>query len=164
MSDPTEFDADDARLRELEQKVNRGEDLSADEEAELEAIVARFSDQTQGSIGEIKARAAEKADSLHAEYDEKLRELEEKANKAKARESVRVATKDEMRRSDAESARGLGVGLSIAYTILGTPLLGLGIGWVLDNRYQSTVFKGIGTVSGAVLGIILAFWMMNRKN
>jgi len=63
-----------------------------------------------------------------------------------------------------EAARGLGVGLSIAYTILGVPLVGLAIGWALDSHYQSNVFKGLGTVSGAVLGIILAFWMMNRQN
>lgn len=164
MSDDAQFDSADARLHALEQKVNRGEDLSEEEQDELERIVAKFQDEATGSIGDINRRASEKADDLHSEYDKKLAELEAKARAAKARESVKVVSKDQMLKSDAEAARGLGVGLSIAYTILGTPLLGLGIGWMLDNRYQANLFKGLGTVSGAVLGIILAFWMMNRPS
>ncbi len=164
MSDDPQFESTDARLSELEKKVNRGEELSADEQDELERIVSKFQDEASTSIGDINKRASEKADDLHSEYDAKLAELEKKAREARGRESVKIASKDAMLKSDAEAARGLGVGLSIAYTILGVPLVGLAIGWALDSHYQSNVFKGLGTVSGAVLGIILAFWMMNRQN
>lgn len=78
-------------------------------------------------------------------------------NVAKAQEASRLA-------SDSKASKGLGVGLAIAYTLLGLPMAGLGIGFLVDHLTGSNGWKGIGTVVGAVAGIAFAVMMLNREN
>lgn len=71
---------------------------------------------------------------LPPEMDAKLREIEERAKIARHRQQMAENRTEKARRSDAEAARGLGLGLTGAYALLGTPIVGWGIGKLIDSR------------------------------
>jgi F0F1-type ATP synthase assembly protein I len=98
------------------------------------------------------------------EFDEKLDGFSKKVDKIKASREEVERDKARKQKSEQDSSRGLGVGLTIAYTIIGLPLLGAGIGWLVDGRTGGTTWVGIGTVIGAVLGVAAAISIMNREN
>jgi F0F1-type ATP synthase assembly protein I len=66
--------------------------------------------------------------------------------------------------ADQKAYRGLGVGLTIAYTIIGLPLVGLAIGWALDTAATGgNLFRALGCVAGMTLGVFMAIRMMNAN-
>ena len=98
------------------------------------------------------------------EFDEKLDGFSKKVDKIKASREEQARDKERRQRGERDSSRGLGVGLTIAYMIIGLPLLGAGIGWLIDGRAGGTMWIGIGTVIGGVLGVFAAISIMNREN
>jgi ATP synthase protein I len=64
---------------------------------------------------------------------------------------------------DAEGAKGMGIGLSAAYAIIGLPLVGAGLGWLLDRWLNTSVFIPILAVLGLVGGMVNAVQLSNRK-
>jgi hypothetical protein len=64
---------------------------------------------------------------------------------------------------DQESSRGLGIGLVVAYTILGVPMGGLLIGWVADYFLKTNICRGLGALAGFVVGIIIVMGQLNQK-
>lgn len=59
---------------------------------------------------------------------------------------------------DASGYLGLGVGLSVAYTLVGMSLGGWGIGWLIDRGSGSSIAQGIGTLLGATLGLVAGIY------
>jgi len=109
-------------------------------------------------------QARAEGDKIDDEFESRLKALEDKAQ---AHRQVRNNQKREAERkqtSDRESARGLGVGLSIAYTIIGMPIVGLIIGWILDRGTESQTYKGLGVVVGMVLGIAAGLAILAKSN
>jgi F0F1-type ATP synthase assembly protein I len=98
------------------------------------------------------------------EFDARLSALEENARNTKSR--IEATKQQEQRALDADrsSARGLGFGLSIAYTIIGFPMLGAGVGWLIDRQNGTNNWMGLMTVLGAGLGVFAAILMLNRTN
>ncbi len=130
------------------------------DEKELERRIKAMGLDSASTIENAKQEAAK----IDAEFEEKLRALEAKAQD---RQSIRENQQREIKRKmtgDRDSAKGLGVGLSIAYTIIGLPLVGVVIGWFLDERSGTQVFKGIGVLVGSVLGIVATVIMLSRTN
>lgn len=95
-------------------------------------------------------------------FDEKLADLERRAIEAKARREEAESRKSKALKKDAESHRGLGVGLTVAYTIIGMPLLGIGIGWLIDVNQGTQAYRGLGALIGSVLGVIGAVIVLQR--
>ena len=60
--------------------------------------------------------------------------------------------------------RGLAVGLSIAYSLVGCMLLGWFLGWLVDRARGggSAGGQAIGGLFGCILGMVSAIWLMNR--
>lgn len=54
---------------------------------------------------------------------------------------------------DASGYMGLGVGLSVAYTLVGMAIAGWGIGWLIDRGSDTAIAQGIGTLIGATIGL-----------
>jgi F0F1-type ATP synthase assembly protein I len=107
--------------------------------------------------------AKEEANKIDDEFSERLRALEDKA---KAHKLVRDNQKREESRkqeNDRDSARGLGIGLSIAYTLIGCPILGLIIGFLLDGPTGMT-YKNWGVGLGSLLGIAMTFMLLAKAN
>lgn len=61
-----------------------------------------------------------------------------------------------------EGGRNLGKGLQIAYAIIGVPLVGFGIGWLIDNQTGGTQAKGIATILGSAIAIWYAIKSANK--
>jgi F0F1-type ATP synthase assembly protein I len=63
---------------------------------------------------------------------------------------------------DPKTSRGLGIGLSAAYAIIGLPLVGAGLGWLLDRALGTAFFVVVGVVAGLVGGMWHAVQLSNR--
>ncbi|HRF58900.1 MAG TPA: hypothetical protein PLH94_03175 [Fimbriimonadaceae bacterium] len=96
------------------------------------------------------------------EFHDRLKQLEARAEAAHGGYQKKVAEQERVRKGEGESSRGLGVGLSVAYTILGMPMVGAGVGWLVDQQTGMKVFLGLGTVGGAVLGVVFALVILSR--
>ncbi len=94
---------------------------------------------------------------LDPELEARLAAFEAKARaRREVHETEQAAVRAE-RASDAESVRGAGIGLSLAYTILGLPLAGYGVGWLLENAGVRG-WTPMLTLVACVLAIALAAW------
>lgn len=72
------------------------------------------------------------------------------------RKEARAAAekKSETEQASSRSAnRGAGIGMTIAWAILIIPMIGLGLGWLVDNATDSNVFRLIGFLIGAVIAV-----------
>lgn len=95
-------------------------------------------------------------------FDERLAELEAKAKSVKERRDGAVQQQKRQMARDAESQRGLGVGLTVAYAIVGVPLFAIAIGWVVDQRLGTDIYRGMGALIGSILGIVGAVFILNK--
>jgi F0F1-type ATP synthase assembly protein I len=64
---------------------------------------------------------------------------------------------------DGKAAKGLGVGLAIAYALIGLPLVGAGVGYLL-SRALGGPWVAIGAVGGFVGGIGFALFVNGRES
>lgn len=67
--------------------------------------------------------------------------------------------------TDAESGshyKGMGVGLSMAYSMIGLTLTGWGIGKLIDLRSGGVIGQAIGTIIGATMGLFGAVYTAIR--
>lgn len=61
--------------------------------------------------------------------------------------------------------KGLGIGMTAAYALVGMMALGFGIGWLLDHGHNTSNFgPAIGGLVGCVVGIGFVIWLINRPN
>lgn len=98
------------------------------------------------------------------EFIARMKALDERAENVKQQRVQKDTEKKRAVKSDQESSRGLAVGLSIAYTIMGVPVAGFLIGWLIDNQVKSEMYKGIGVMAGAVAGITMALFILKRHS
>lgn len=125
-------------------------------------------DELAARLAEIeeKVRAARQKAAPPASEDLDARLDALKASAQQARHGFsgtrRVSEKEE--RLTRESTRGVGVGLAIAYAIVGIPMLGAFVGWAIDARTGSFVWRSVLAVAGMILGIVAAVVMINRTN
>lgn len=163
MSDKPSHEPDEEelerRLRDLigETEGFLGKDRYSDDELELK--LKEFDNQ----LASAKEDAKEKNQHFDADFDARFSALEERANKAKSLRQAKQHEKNRELGRDRESALGLGMGMTIAYTILGFPMLGAGIGYLLNRSQGSTGYIGPLTTLGAVVGLCSALFMMNRN-
>jgi F0F1-type ATP synthase assembly protein I len=59
--------------------------------------------------------------------------------------------------------RGLGIGMSAAYSLVGSMIVGFGIGWAYDKATHSSYGQPIGAMLGAIFGIVAAMWLINHE-
>lgn len=111
---------------------------------------------------EEKSIAEEAGEAMRrdqAALDAKFRALEEKAKIAKGVYKTTRPSEDK-REQKIGSYRGLGFGLMLAYGMIGVPLVGYGLGYLVERKNG----PGIGTTIGAVIAMIWVVYMVNRQN
>lgn len=64
--------------------------------------------------------------------------------------------------SSSQDSKGLGVGLSIAYGMIGVPILLYFLGRYIDSRVGGETWQAILGVSGAVLGFVWVIVVLQR--
>jgi uncharacterized membrane protein YeaQ/YmgE (transglycosylase-associated protein family) len=117
----------------------------------------------EAKAAEARSHALSEADAAEKELHEKLSQLEAKATRSR-RSLERAHQRDEAGRpANVEAAQNLGIGLTIAYAIIGAPLAGWLIGMVFDRKPNGPVGAAL-TVFGAFAGVVYAIVVLNRTN
>ncbi len=121
-----------------------------------------MNNEDKDPIDAITDEANAKVEKIDDEFHAKAEELHARAAKLKRTMEVKQERQTEERRSDGESARGLGIGLTVAYAIIGTPLLGFGIGYLIDGNSTVKTWSGILGMIGAFAGVGYCVYILNR--
>lgn len=106
--------------------------------------------------------AREESAALDDEFHRRLDDLGARASQSREKRQRQVREEERSRTFDRDTARGTGVGLQVAYMIIGFPMAGLGLGWYLDDRFDANAWKPILVMGGATLGILMALVTLNR--
>ncbi len=97
------------------------------------------------------------------EFEERFRKLESQVGDSKSKRAEQDRQAARRQKSDSEAARGAGIGLTVAYAILGTPMMGALIGYLMDREFGTNLWKGVLTLLGAVIGVTFAVVTTNRR-
>jgi hypothetical protein len=105
------------------------------------------------------------------EFETRMRAIEEKAGTIRAGSKMpepphweysRPEIPGQNKEGDAQGYMGLGVGLSVGYTMVGTVVAGWGIGRFIDSKTGGGTAQAIGTLIGAVFGLAGGIFMIIR--
>ena len=92
------------------------------------------------------------------DLDTRLARVRERAIKARQKQESQRPSE----LLDQDTSRGMGLGLSAAYAIIGLPLVGAGVGWLIDRGLGTTFVIAIGAVGGLIGGVWHAIQLTNR--
>ena len=141
-----EDESTEARFRRVQEEL-RAMELPDMPDDEVDARLAEISSRPVGDLPQF-------ADPLDA--------LERRAAQGRALHSKAMNADSRKLDSDRRATKGLGVGMAMAYTMLGLPLLGLGLGYLL-NRVFPGPWIALGVVAGFVAGVAFALALGNRE-
>lgn len=97
-------------------------------------------------------------------FEERLKAVETKGIEHKRKRETLKAQESKRNRVDAASTKGLGVGMTVAYAILGMPLFGAAVGWFIDQRLGISMWQGILMLVGAVAGIAFTVFTLQKSD
>ncbi|MBS1724228.1 MAG: AtpZ/AtpI family protein [Armatimonadetes bacterium] len=125
--------------------------------AEEEAQLRRIEEELE------RAKGTEFVDPGADGLEGRLDELKSRAEAA--RETLKKHTPEGSQGTfvTPESGRSLGLGLQIAYAILGVPLVGFGVGWLIDQAVGGTLWRGMLTILGAAIAVWYAVRSTGRN-
>ena len=137
-------------LHERVRKLMEHEDDLDSEDAQVQRL--------QSQVSHIASAPAPDTD----EFDASLKRLEAQVGQGKNRRAAEAKAIADERAARGRDAKGMGVGLTLAYVIVGVPLVGAFFGWLLDMALNTNIMKGLGALTGAVVGLGIAVVMMNK--
>src|SRR5947209_1082734 len=135
------------------------DDEELNEEDELERRFREIEERT-AALREHHASEAHIGDDT----DSAISDIERRAAELKATQQKKAQVQSEQRKVEADTSRGLGIGMTVAYVIVGVPLTGALVGWLIDKATKASIYTGIGTLLGAVIGIAMTIAIINREN
>lgn len=145
----------------IEGKLDADEDTDLDENPAVNTLNAGIR-ELEAIHENIKVNVDDPMND--PEFVARMKALDERSERIRQQRQEKATEKKRAIKSDQESSRGLAVGLSIAYTIMGVPVAGFLIGWLIDNQLKSEMYKGIGVMVGAVAGISMALFILKRHS
>lgn len=95
--------------------------------------------------------------------DVRLSEIEQRAREARETHRKHTAAGSSGSFVTPDTGRSLGKGLQIAYAILGVPLVGFGIGYLIDLKTGGMMWRGVGTILGATAAVAYAIRSTSGK-
>lgn len=98
------------------------------------------------------------------DFEDRLHALEDKAKHLKERRQSQKVQAEKEIRSVRDANQGLGMGMTIAYTILGMPLAGGCLGLLLNKVTNGTAWLPLCSLIGMVAGLSFAIFLLYRKN
>jgi F0F1-type ATP synthase assembly protein I len=143
-------------------------ELPSDEE--IEARFSKIKENLTTDLDDADEKLAAILDNTRApkintdDFDEKLRVLEEKAQAMKDRRETIKAQEEKAIKSSQTDTQGLGLGLTIAYAILGVPLFGGLLGYGLTKWTGNGLWTVICGLGGMVGGVGFAVFLINKQN
>ncbi len=88
------------------------------------------------------------------EMERKLRSIEERAKAGRVVFNKTKTVVEDDRKSTGSSYKGLGLGLMLAYGLIGFPIACYGLGWLIDRQVGGTLASALLTVFGMVCAVI----------
>ncbi len=137
-------------------------------ETVIEGIDRELNQAFDGRLSDMEAAAdrvhPSEEPAIDDDTDAKIARIELRARAARTRGNSSGAMPKQGGQKDRDAYRGVGVGLTVAYTIIGVPLLGAAVGFLIDQSRGTSQWTGICTVAGAFLGVGFALFTLNRTN
>ncbi|MBA4294265.1 hypothetical protein C0431_14995 [bacterium] len=137
---------------------------SPDSPAENPSPIDILHDQTE----EIANSTRKKFEEIDSDFDQKLSHLSNRLETAQAQSKKQAPGSNNASGLTPEDAKGLGAGLTAAYSLIGTPIVLYGIGVLVDragNRTEGQVqFAAMFGFLGFILGLIMTIIVANRHN
>lgn len=157
-TDPHEPDEEELeeRLRKLLGEAEEGDESKLDD---IELQLRDVEQKLESSQGDRQGKEA----LFDAEFEDRLQKLHDRAESMKSKRDAVEAERTRHTVAEQASARGLGVGLSVAYAIIGLPLLCAGIGWLIDRSAGGNTGKALGAVIGLAIGIVVAIRLLGHE-
>ena len=114
-------------------------------------------------LEEMRDRIEPSATPPDDDFEARMAGLQERGKQVEARRRAEKVEKSRQYAKEQDSAQGLGIGLTIAYAIIGAPVLGYFVGLGIDKltHRQDAAFFALG---GVVLGFFAAIMIANRQN
>jgi F0F1-type ATP synthase assembly protein I len=158
MNDPDSVhDKFSQRMAELRRELAEARELNDP------ILVANIEAQIVGLESGV-AQFRENADALDEEFDRRLQELKARAATTQEVHQTRKREAEKRQAADAETTRGLGLGLVIAYSFIGFPMVGYFIGFLIERFGGPGYAKDWGAIIGMALGFISLFVLLRRAN
>lgn len=137
-----------------------------EEEADRKAaeLERRIEEIAAASRGREERDEEDRATAGHPDpqVEETLKRLESVAAQARTRKNVGLHNETNQRKQDREAAMGAGLGMSVAFSIIGLPLFGLLIGKLIDGGSGRTTWANALVLVGAGVGVAFAVYQLNR--
>jgi F0F1-type ATP synthase assembly protein I len=106
----------------------------------------------------------DKVEGIQTEFDSRMSNLDSRIKKMQSDREEKKAVESKVLQDSASSAKGLGLGLTVAYTFIGCPLMGALIGWGIDQWRHTDIYKGIFMMVGAAGGLALVVMFLKRAD
>lgn len=120
-----------------------------------------------GLPGEPNENFEPRVPDISDEMDERLRKIEQASKEAKAKylqtrpEDVRESLKPKAERRES-SNKGLGLGMVVAYAIIGVPVMFYGIGFLIDQQMKTEYWKSGLTMLGLVAALAWTIYTVQK--
>lgn len=115
-------------------------------------------DEVDAQLEAMKSRSFSDLPEVDAQFES----IEKRASAARVSHSKAKNSEPSRIDSDRRASRGLGIGMAMAYTMIGLPLLGIVLGFLL-NKVVPGPWIVIGVVGGFILGVAFALFLGNRE-
>lgn len=163
MPEPPSDDEIEASLRRAVERA-----FAQPSEQEDEDLEARFPSFRSGGDDTEDPEAASRRRLVFPEEDpefsERLEALHARADQVKTARETKTATEKRTQTQSQEESRSLGMGLSIAYTLIGLPVVLALVGWLIDRQLGTNAWKAGMAFAGMVIGLVHAVMMLNKSN
>jgi F0F1-type ATP synthase assembly protein I len=114
--------------------------------------------QLDSGLAEFRETTA----AIDEEFADRLSQLESRVDAVKATRDNVQKQKDRQFKADGEAAKGLGVGMAVAYSFIGCPIVGYGIGFLITKSTGNPYAKDWGAIIGIVIGFFAMFVLLKR--
>ncbi|MBS1713989.1 MAG: AtpZ/AtpI family protein [Armatimonadetes bacterium] len=127
-----------------------GHDAPGPTPSDEEAKLRRIEDELAKVAAETRL-----AEPDHDAFGERLKQIESQARSAKTQHHKGTPEGSTQGMFTPESGRGLARGLQAAYAIIGVPIAGWVVGWLIDRAAGTGVtWQGVLTMCGAALAVL----------
>jgi hypothetical protein len=126
-------------------------------------------DDLHAGTSEIADAARDSIHQIDKDFDEKLNNIGDRVQSARQSADKFKPESNNASGMTPTEARGIGVGLTVAYSIIGTPLFMYGVGLLIDNATGTPATATLKWSSGllllgAIFGVGFAIYTTQKLN
>lgn len=135
-----------------------------DSQDEPQDPLEKLKEENSSAIEAAAAQARAKLESEDAAVSAKLSEFDSKMAGIRKKQADAVAQREKDSMVAPDTGKSLGMGLTIAYTIIGMPLAGFFIGLFVDSRVGGDHWRTWLAAGGSIFGLAGAVLLLQRNS